>query len=172
MKAEASTSVTSKEVCQARIRRGMEAVLRRDRFTNSLNIRLLGWYYCTVRSILAPLNRHIPEIGCSRAGNDGPKGGGTLRNASHPKLKKKKAKNAKRFSDIAKTNRQILHAARKAGKKLKSSSSNPMHIDNLISHEDETDKQPGDVDDNGLTGTFRDASDNIRRWIRNISTTV
>jgi hypothetical protein len=46
---------------------------------------------------------------------------------------------------------------------LKSSSSNPMHIDNLISHEDETKKEHGDVDDNGLTGTFRDASDNIRR---------
>jgi hypothetical protein len=117
--------------------------------------------HCSIHP--CPLDRHIPEIGCSRAGNDGPKGGGTLRNAGHPKMKKKKAKNAKRFSDIAKINRQILQAARKAGKKLKSSSSNPMHIDNLISHEDQTDKQPGDVDDNGLTGTFRDASDNIRR---------
>jgi hypothetical protein len=116
--------------------------------------------HCSIHPF--PLDRHIPEIGCSRAGHDGPKGGEPLRNAGHPKLKKKKAKNAKRFSDIAKINRHILQAARKAGKKLKSSSSNPMHIDNLISHEDETDKQPGDVDDNGLTGTFRDALDNNR----------
>ncbi|KAH8090295.1 hypothetical protein HD553DRAFT_346809 [Filobasidium floriforme] len=109
------------------------------------------------------LVQHVPEIYSGGSGNDGPKEGELRCNTKndrrakatdHLKLKKKrKSKNAKRFSNIAKSNRQIIQSARRArrirGEAHKDRvSSNPMHIDNLITHEnvDAKKQQNGNTD--------------------------